>query len=110
MVPFFSPESSDSAAAADRAIAQLARPMSRFFASERLFAYKGKFHPVWEPRYLMVRSVTHLPQVALALTRLSEIEDRSLWRHIWPLSLRPPTQRRTLDEPAHAAEESAYAG
>jgi phosphatidylglycerol lysyltransferase len=110
MVPFVSPESSDSAAAADRAIAQLARPMSRFFASERLFAYKDKFHPIWEPRYLVVRSVTRLPQVALALTRLSEIEDRSLWRHIWPLSLRPPTQRRTLDEPAHAAEESAYAG
>lgn len=76
MVPFVNPEPEATTAAADRAIAQLARPMSRFFASESLFAYKNKFHPDWEPRYLVLRSVAQLPRVALALARLSEIHDQ----------------------------------
>lgn len=76
MVPFANPEHTEAKATADRAIAQFARPMGRFFASESLFAYKNKFHPNWEPRYLVVRSVTQLPRVFLALTRLSEIDER----------------------------------
>ncbi len=75
MVPFVNPEPEEATARTDRAIGQLAKPMSRFFASESLFAYKDKFHPSWEPRYMVVRSVTQLPRVFLALTRLSEIGD-----------------------------------
>ena len=78
MVPFVNPEPAEMTARSDRAIGQLAKPMSRFFASESLFAYKDKFHPNWEPRYLLVRSVTHLPRVALALTRLSETREQGL--------------------------------
>lgn len=82
MVPFVNPEPEAASAVTDRAIAQLARPMSRFFASESLFAYKNKFNPDWEPRYLVVRSVAQLPRVALALTRLSEIDDRGRIRRL----------------------------
>lgn len=81
MVPFVNPEINDLTAPMERAIARLARPMGRFFASENLFAYKNKFHPVWEPRYLVVRSVAQLPRATLALTRLSEIDEHG------PLSL-----------------------
>ncbi|HLI52498.1 MAG TPA: phosphatidylglycerol lysyltransferase domain-containing protein, partial [Thermomicrobiaceae bacterium] len=78
MVPFVntgSAEPKEAGILVDRAIARLARPMGRFFASENLFAYKNKFHPVWEPRYLIVRSVAQLPRATFALTRLSEIDD-----------------------------------
>ena len=109
MVPFIDPESQELAATVDRAIAQLARPMNRFFASESLFAYKDKFHPDWEPRYLVVRSVAQLPRVALALTRLSEVDDRRLWRRLWQ---RKPDDRPAetgFDESERIPEESAYA-
>ncbi len=111
MVPFVKPESEEPAAAADRAIAQLAGPMSRFFASERLFAYKDKFHPTWEPRYLVVSSVAQLPRVALAITQLSEIDNRHPFWRLLPrrsgpssdpvpvAAAIPPT---SIEEPAHA--------
>lgn len=76
MVPFVTTKPSEQTALVEQAIARLAKPMGRFFASESLFAYKDKFHPDWEPRYLVVRSVTQLPRVTLALTRLSEIDER----------------------------------
>lgn len=82
MVPFVNPEPEETTGRADRAIGQLAKPMSRFFASESLFAYKNKFRPNWEPRFLVVRSVTHLPRVALALTRLSEIREHGSVQHV----------------------------
>lgn len=110
MVPFVAPESGESMATADRAIAQLGKPMSRFFASESLFAYKQKFHPVWEPRYLVVRSVAQLPRVALALTRLSEIEDRHLAGRLWPRSSQPERQPTRSDELAPVTEEGVYVG
>lgn len=109
MVPFVQPESDESTATADRAIAQLAGPMSRFFASESLFAYKNKFHPSWEPRYLVVTSVAQLPRVALAITRLAEIDNQHpFWRLL-------PRRRGEAPDPPPASsastppEDNAYA-
>ena len=39
---------------------------------EGLRAYKDKFGPAWEPRYLVYPSAAALPAVALALVRLTE--------------------------------------
>ncbi len=98
MVPFVTSETEESTATTDRAIAQLARPMGHFFASDGLFAFKNKFHPTWEPRYLVVHSLTQLPRVAIALARLSEIDDRKLF---------PRFARRTNDERCPSPESEA---
>lgn len=76
MVPFVTAKPSEQTALVEQAIARLAKPMGRFFASKSLFAYKDKFHPDWEPRYLVVRSLAQLPRVTLALTRLAELDEK----------------------------------
>ena len=110
MVPFVTPGSGEMTATTERAIAQLSRPMSRFFASESLFAYKDKFHPEWEPRFLVVRSVAQLPRIALALTRLSEIDERGLLRRWWPLTSEPAGGSTKAIEPDLVVEEGIYVG
>jgi lysylphosphatidylglycerol synthetase-like protein (DUF2156 family) len=37
-----------------------------------LHAYKSKFRPDWEPRYLVYDGDAALPQIALAIVRLTE--------------------------------------
>ena len=110
MVPFVTSGPGEMTATTERAIAQLSRPMSRFFASESLFAYKDKFHPEWEPRFLVVRSVAQLPRIALALTRLSEIDERGLLRRWWPLTSEPAGGTTKAIEPDLIVEEGVYVG
>jgi lysylphosphatidylglycerol synthetase-like protein (DUF2156 family) len=40
-----------------------------------LRAYKDKWHPRWEPRYLVYRFDTDLPKVAAAVARVGELPD-----------------------------------
>ncbi|HWV34095.1 MAG TPA: phosphatidylglycerol lysyltransferase domain-containing protein [Thermomicrobiales bacterium] len=72
MVPFIGADSGDDADLPERAIALLSRPLGRYFASQSLWNYKNKFKPTWEPRYLVIHSMAALPQVAIALNRLTE--------------------------------------
>ncbi len=104
MVPFANPGTEDSMDTTNRAISQLARPMEHFFASEGLFAYKNKFHPRWEPRYLVVHALTRLPRVAIALARLSEIDDRKLLPHF---GRRSHDERRPNPDPEATQENAA---
>lgn len=49
---------------------------SRAFNFRGLRAYKDKWHPRWEPRYLAYRSDLQLPGLALAVARVGEIDAR----------------------------------
>lgn len=43
--------------------------LNRFYNFQGLHAYKEKFHPRWEPRYLVYPSLAALPDVVVALIR-----------------------------------------
>lgn len=55
----------------------ISRHLDRFYGFEGLHAYKSKFHPVWEPRYLIYPSYRALPDVIMALVR-ADSGDRLL--------------------------------
>jgi phosphatidylglycerol lysyltransferase len=57
----------------ERAIHYFLRRMGFLFSYSGLRHYKAKFADEWEPRYLIYQSVLALPQVALALTKVSEL-------------------------------------
>jgi phosphatidylglycerol lysyltransferase len=54
----------------EKAMARLAGHLDRFYGFRGLHAYKAKFQPCWEPRYLIYPSLSALPDVILALMRL----------------------------------------
>ncbi|RCJ28188.1 hypothetical protein A6S26_11655 [Nostoc sp. ATCC 43529] len=43
--------------------------LNRFYNFQGLHAYKEKFRPHWEPRYLVYHSLAALPDVVVALIR-----------------------------------------
>ena len=49
------------------------RHLNFIFSYSGLRHFKAKFADAWEPRYLIYRNVLALPQVALALARVSEL-------------------------------------
>jgi phosphatidylglycerol lysyltransferase len=51
--------------------------LQRFYNFQGLRAYKDKFQPTWEPRYLVYPSVTALPDIVVALIR-ADSGDRLL--------------------------------
>ncbi len=61
-------EGSD-ARAAERAVRIMYERLNRFYSFQGLRAFKAKFHPRWEPRYLIYPSPTSLPAAALAVVR-----------------------------------------
>lgn len=103
MVPFVNPDPEQAAVTTDRVIAQLAGPMGRFFASESLFAYKDKFHPRWEPRYLVISSLAQIPRTALAMTRLSEHGHSGLRARLGLGKHKKRSEQMQSDETAHVA-------
>jgi len=61
----------------EKSLEQLTRYLDRFYRFHGLHAYKAKFQPVWEPRYLVFPSYGALPDVLLALVR-ADAGDRLL--------------------------------
>ena len=57
----------------ERALHYFLRRMGFLFSYSGLRRYKAKFADEWEPRYLIYQGVLALPQVALALTKVSEL-------------------------------------
>ncbi len=55
----------------------LYKHLNRFYNFKGLHAYKEKFRPSWEPRYLIYPSLTALPDVAVGLAR-ADSGDRLL--------------------------------
>jgi phosphatidylglycerol lysyltransferase len=53
----------------ERALHYLYEHLNRFYNFKGLHAYKDKFRPGWEPRYLVYPSLAALPDVVVALIR-----------------------------------------
>lgn len=84
MVPFAAIGTGPGSRPLERGIQLLSTHLNRFFSAQGLRAYKDKFHPIWEPRYLFYRSELSLPAVALAIVRLTEGREPSRRRRGFP--------------------------
>ena len=73
MTPFAGFRKSEHPSAEERAIDYLMRHLNFIFSYSGLHHFKAKFADSWEPRYLIYQNVLALPQVALALARVSEL-------------------------------------
>lgn len=72
MVPFADVGIDSEAPLRERALSLLTARFERFFSASSLYAYKDKFGPVWEPRYLVYSSDAALPRIGLAIARITE--------------------------------------
>ncbi|MBW4593234.1 MAG: DUF2156 domain-containing protein [Brasilonema angustatum HA4187-MV1] len=61
----------------EKVLYYLYKHLERFYNFQGLHAYKDKFHPRWESRYLVFPSLTALPDVVVALIR-ADSGDRLL--------------------------------
>jgi phosphatidylglycerol lysyltransferase len=73
MAPFDGFRESEQPSAEERAIDYLMRHLNFIFSYAGLHHFKAKFADAWEPRYLMYQNILALPQVGLALTKVSEL-------------------------------------
>jgi phosphatidylglycerol lysyltransferase len=80
MAPFAEVGTAPDSPALERALRLLSEHLTRFFSARGLHHYKEKFHPEWEPRYLVYQSDVSLPLVTLALIRLGEGGSESRMR------------------------------
>ncbi len=64
----------------ERALHTIAEYVSRFFNFKGLHAFKSKFHPRWEPRYLVFPGAANLPLVLTTLLRVHS-GDNFLWKY-----------------------------
>jgi phosphatidylglycerol lysyltransferase len=84
--------------AIERAMRYLYHSLTRFYNYQGLHAFKAKFHPRWEPRYLMYPQPLTLPAVALAIVQAHV----GTWRALLPEWRRPPGPASTpaTEEPS----------
>lgn len=61
----------------EKGIHYLYEHLNRFYNFKGLYTYKDKFHPRWEPRYLIYPNLIALPDVVVALIR-ADSGDRLL--------------------------------
>ncbi|MFB2773519.1 phosphatidylglycerol lysyltransferase domain-containing protein [Pelatocladus sp. BLCC-F211] len=61
----------------EKTLHYLYQHLERFYNFQGLHAYKDKFHPIWQPRYLIYPSLAALPDVIVALIR-ADSGDRLL--------------------------------
>ena len=73
MAPFDGFRKNEHPSAQERAVNYFMRHMNFIFSYSGLHHFKAKFADAWEPRYLIYQNVLALPQVALALARVSEM-------------------------------------
>ena len=84
--------------APERTAARVLRVADRWFQLERLMRFNAKFHPRWQPRYLLFAAPAQLPQVVLG----------ALWAegHL----PEPPLPRRRRPAPTAQPDPEAVAG
>ena len=88
MVPFVG---ADGETLPARAIRLLYERGERAFNSQGLFRFKNKWHPEWEPRYLVYQSDIDLPRIAAAVARAGELPDpRSVLTRVRRVARRLP--------------------
>jgi phosphatidylglycerol lysyltransferase len=61
--------------AVERAIHYLFEHLNRFYNFKGLHEFKEKFHPSWQPRYLIYPGTGSLPAVAAAIVRANTGDD-----------------------------------
>ncbi|WP_313949400.1 phosphatidylglycerol lysyltransferase domain-containing protein [Leptolyngbya sp. FACHB-261] len=61
----------------ERVLKYLYEHLNRFYNFKGLHAFKEKFHPQWQPRYLVYPSLVALPDVVVGLVR-ADSGDRLL--------------------------------
>lgn len=67
--------------AVEKILRLLSDHLSRFYNFKGLHAFKEKFHPRWEPRYLAYSESANLPAVTAALIR-AHSGDNFLWAYL----------------------------
>ncbi|MFN8425816.1 MAG: phosphatidylglycerol lysyltransferase domain-containing protein [Anaerolineales bacterium] len=67
--------------AVEKVLRLLSDNLSRFYNFKGLHAFKEKFHPRWEPRYLVYSESANLPAVTAALIR-AHSGDNFLWEYL----------------------------
>ncbi len=72
MVPWVAIGDAPDAPPVERALRHLNTHMERFFSVRGLFAWKDKFGPSWEPRYLVYQTDLDLPRITVAIVRVTE--------------------------------------
>ncbi len=65
----------------EKVLRYLYEHLNRFYNFQGLHAYKEKFHPRWESRYLVYPSLTALPDVVVALIRADSGDSFAEYRH-----------------------------
>jgi phosphatidylglycerol lysyltransferase len=65
----------------EQALHTIAEMVSRFYNFKGLHSFKEKFHPCWEPRYLVFPGVASLPNVLTTLIRVHS-GDHFLWKYL----------------------------
>lgn len=72
LAPFAEVGSAADAPTREKALRVLIERLSFAFSYKGLWAYKEKFHPDWEPRYLIYESELTLPATTMAIVRITE--------------------------------------
>lgn len=65
----------------ERALHYIYENINRFYNFKGLHAFKEKFHPVWQPRYLVYPGLSSLPLVGTALVQATTGEN-ILWSYL----------------------------
>jgi phosphatidylglycerol lysyltransferase len=75
-------ENSDNLAA-ERALRSIYENVNRFYNFKGLHAFKEKFHPQWQARYLIYPGLSSLPLVGTALVQV-HAGNEFLWDYLFP--------------------------
>jgi phosphatidylglycerol lysyltransferase len=76
MAPMAGFQEGEPATVEERAMHAFFQRLNFLFSYEGLRAYKAKFASTWEPRYLVFQNILQLPAVAIALGRVSGVEQQ----------------------------------
>jgi phosphatidylglycerol lysyltransferase len=75
LAPMSGFQEKEEASPQERAVHTFFQQLNFLFSYKGLRAYKAKFASFWEPRYVVYRNVLELPRLALALGKVSAIEE-----------------------------------
>jgi phosphatidylglycerol lysyltransferase len=75
MAPMSGFQEKEEASPQERAVHTFFQQLNFLFSYKGLRAYKAKFASFWEPRYVVYRNVLELPRLAIALGKVSQVED-----------------------------------
>ncbi len=114
MVPWVAIGDEPTAPPVERGLRHLNTHMERFFSVRGLYAYKDKFGPRWEPRYLAYASDLDLPRITVAIVRLTERTPTGPigwngWDGGGTTDAAPTSIVRTFDVPAAPDDQASSA-